>query len=96
MKGVDFGQLQTFVDNAGFEFDLVANGRAEIHIGRKAFCGTTSYKDGEFQGFYVCLDAAQINQIAPGVPYSLRPKKVSDAYTWTVPLDVVLLRRNNP
>jgi hypothetical protein len=96
MKGQNSDQLQAFVDNAGFEFDLVADGQPEIHIDRKAFWGTTSYKDGEFQGFYVLLTPAQITQIAPEVPYSLRPKKVSDAYTWTVPSDVVLLRRDKP
>lgn len=96
MKGQNSDQLQAFVDKAGFEFDLVADGRPEIQIDRKDLWGTTSYNDGEFQGFYVLLTPSQISQIAPGVPYSLRPKRTSDLYYWTVPPDVVLLRRDGP
>jgi pimeloyl-ACP methyl ester carboxylesterase len=94
IKGEDSQQLSAFVEKAGFDFDLVANGHAGIHIGRETFCGITSYNDGEFQGFYVCLDAAAVNQVSAGVPYSLRPRKISDVYFWTIPPHVVLLRRD--
>jgi hypothetical protein len=88
--------LQAFVEKAGFDFELVSNGRATIPIGREAFCGTTSYNNGEFQGFYVCLNSVLASQVTAGVPYCLRPKKTSDAFFWTVPANVVLLRRDRP
>jgi hypothetical protein len=92
MAGQDHQQLRTFVEKAGFEFDLVANGRDAIHIDRKASCGTVSSGDGAFQGFYVCLNAPLADQVAPGVGYSLRPKRTSEEYFWTVPPGVVLLK----
>lgn len=91
MAGQDYRQLRTLVEKAGFEFDLVANGDA-IPIDRKASCGTVSSGDGTFQGFYVCLDAALADRIVPGVGYSLRPKRTSQEYFWTV-LPGVMLRR---
>jgi pimeloyl-ACP methyl ester carboxylesterase len=90
---MDAGQLSEFVGEAGFEFDLVAAGHEKIHIGQKAFCGITTYNDGEFQGLYVCLDAELLNQIAVGVPYSLHPAKPSGTHFWSVRPDVVLLKR---
>jgi pimeloyl-ACP methyl ester carboxylesterase len=92
MAGQDHQQLRSFVARAGFEFDLVAEGRPAIHINERASCGTTSSGDGKFQGFYVCLDSAALDRIAPGVPYSLRPRKTSDKYYWTVPPDVVFVK----
>ena len=73
-------------------FDLVAEGRESIPIDPKASCGTVSSGGGDFQGFYVCLDASLAERIAPGVPYSLRPKKAAKPYLWTVLPDAVLIR----
>jgi hypothetical protein len=80
------------LEKAGFEFDLVAEGRDAIPIDRKASCGSVSSGDGTFQGFYVCLSEPSANQIAPGVSYSLRPKRTNQEYFWTV-LPTALLRR---
>lgn len=93
MEGQGHQQLTAFVQNAGFEFDLVANGREDVHVDHQAFCGTTSFGDGEFKGFYVCLDAESANRVAPGVAYSLRPKRNHEGYFWTVPPDVTLMKR---
>jgi len=92
MTGQDYQQLQTFVEKAGFEFDLTAEGRDAIPIDRKASCGTVSSGDGTFQGFYICLNGALADRIVPGVGYSLRPKRASQEYFWTV-LPSVVLRR---
>jgi hypothetical protein len=92
MGGQDYQQLRTLVEKAGFEFDLVAEGRDTIPIDRKASCGTVSSGDGAFQGFYACLGAALADRIVPGVKYSLRPKRTSQEYFWTVLAGVVLLR----
>lgn len=92
MTGQDYQQLRTFLDKAGFEFDLVAEGRDPVPIDRKSSCGTVSSGDGTFQGFYVCLSQPSANQILPGVSYSLRPKRTNQEYFWTV-LPTVVLRR---
>lgn len=92
MTGQDYQQLRTFLDKAGFEFDLVAEGRDAIPIDHKASCGNVSSGDGTFQGFYVCLSELSVNQIVPGVKYSLRPKRTNQEYFWTV-LPTVVLRR---
>ncbi|HXA52900.1 MAG TPA: hypothetical protein VNV86_21435 [Candidatus Acidoferrum sp.] len=91
MAGQDQQQLRALIDKAGFEFELVAEGRDAIPIDRKASCGTVSSGDGTFQGFYVCLGASA-ERIVPGVAYSLRAKRTGDAYFWTVLPDVVLRR----
>jgi hypothetical protein len=92
MTGQDYQQLRTFLEQAGFEFNLVAKGRDSIPIDRKASCGTVSSGDGTFQGFYVCLSEQSANQIVPGVNYSLSPKRISKEYFWTV-LPGAVLRR---
>ena len=93
MEGQGHRQLTAFVENAGFEFDLAANGLEDVHVDRQAFCGTTSFGEGEFKGFYVCLDAESANRIASGVAYSLRPKRNNEDYFWTVAPDVTLVKR---
>ena len=93
MEGQGHQQLTAFVENAGFEFDLVANGLEDVHVDHQAFCGTTSFGEGEFKGFYVCLDAESANQIASGVAYSLRPKRNNEDYFWTVSPGVTLVKR---
>jgi hypothetical protein len=90
MTGQDYQQLRTFLEKAGFEFDLVAEGHAAIPIDRKASCGSVSSGDGTFQGFYVCLNELSANQIVPGVGYSLRPRRTNQAYFWTVPPTAML------
>jgi hypothetical protein len=92
MVGQDYQQLRTLVEKAGFAFDLVSEGRDPVPIDQKSFCGTTSTGDGQFQAFYVCLDPAVVDRINPGVAYSLRPKRINDAYFWTV-LPGVALRK---
>ena len=92
MTGQDYQQLRTFLEKAGFEFELVAEGRDAIPIDRKASCGSVSSGDGTFQGFYVCLNEPSANQIVPGVSYSLRPKRTNQEYLWTV-LPTAVLRR---
>ena len=79
------------VEKAGFEFELIAEGHVSIPIDGQALCGSTSTGDGAFQGFYVCLGAAA-DRIAAGVKYSLRPKRKSVEYFWTVLPEVVLRR----
>jgi hypothetical protein len=92
MTGQDYQQLRTFLEKAGFEFDLVAEGRDAIPIDRKASCGSASSGDGTFQGFYVCLNEQSANQIVPGVSYSLRPKRTNQEYFWTVLPTAMLLK----
>jgi len=92
MAGQDYQQLRTFIKNAGFEFDLVANGQGPIHLDQKASCGNFSSGHGSLQGFYVCFDSQLADQITPGVAYSLRPNKTNGAYFWTVLPSVVLLK----
>jgi len=94
MTGQDYQQLRAFLEKAGFDFDLVAEGRDPIPIDRKASCGTVSSGDGTFQGFYVCLSEPSANQIVPGESYSLRPKRTNQEYFWTV-LPSAMLRRPN-
>jgi hypothetical protein len=91
MAGQDQQQLRALVEKAGFEFELVAEGREAISIDHKASCGTVSSGDGTFQGFYVCLGALA-DRIVPGLAYSLRPKRTNDEYFWTILPDVVLQR----
>ena len=81
MAGQDYQQLRTFIDNAGFDFDLVAAGQETVHLDSKTHCGNFSVRDGSSQGFYVCLDSQLTHQIAPGVAYSLRPTATSKAYS---------------
>jgi hypothetical protein len=92
MAGQDYQQLRTFLEKAGFEFDLVAAGRDAIPIDRKASCGSVYSGDGTFQGFNVCLSEASANQIVPGVNYSLRPRRTNQEYFWTV-LPTATLRK---
>jgi hypothetical protein len=92
MQGQDYQQLRHFLEHAGFEFDLVAEGHAPISIDGKASCGNASSGDGTFQGFYVCLSETAASQIAGGVSYSLRPKRTGQEYFWTV-LPAAVLRK---
>lgn len=41
--GQDYQQLRAFLDKAGFEFDLVAEGRDAIPIDRNASCSTGQF-----------------------------------------------------
>jgi hypothetical protein len=95
MKGQDYQQLKTFLEKAGFEFDLVADGRDAVPIDKNSSCGTVNLGDGAFQGFYVCLNPTLADQIIPGVAYTLRPKPSSKEYFWTVLPGTVLLKPSN-
>ena len=90
MTGQDSQQLRAFMEKAGFEFDLVAEGREAASIDRKASCGIVYSGDGTFQGFNVCLSEPSASQIVPGASYSLRPKRINQEYFWTVLPGVVL------
>lgn len=92
MTGQDYQQLRSFLETAGFEFDLVAEGHDAVPINRSASCNISSSGDGGFQGFYVCLKPEVAEKIAAGVNYTLRPKKTNDDYFWAV-LPSVVLRR---
>jgi hypothetical protein len=83
-------QLLNFVNQAGFSFDLVSEGHETIVITRDAFCGTSAYGDGEFQGVYVCFKPDVLARIATGTTYTLRPKNSGPTYFWTVNPGVVL------
>jgi len=80
------------IDSSGFAFELVAEGRESMAIDRKSSCGNTSYGDGQFQGFNVCLSADLAGRIVPGAAYTLRPKQTNQEYFWTVLPDAVLRR----
>jgi hypothetical protein len=83
-KGQSHRQLNELRATAGFRFILKAEGQKDIEINEKNFGGTCSSGDGEFQAFYVNMKDAQIEQIVPGVSYSLEPVNESKEYYWTV------------
>jgi hypothetical protein len=89
MPGQDYQQLGHFVEQAGFSFDLISDGHETVRVGQDAFCGTSSYGDGEFQGFYICLKADVLRRIA-GATYTLRPNNGSRTHVWSVMPGVVL------
>jgi len=84
LQGQDHRQLSEFVENAGFNFRLRAEGHPEIVITKSNYHGTSSKGDGEFQAFYVGFDEDQLKKIIVGVPYTLHPKNKSDKYVWIV------------
>jgi hypothetical protein len=92
MTGQDYQQLRSFLEKAGFDFELVAEGHVPIPIDRKASCGNVSSGDGTFQGFDVCLSEQSVSQIVPGVSYTLRPKRTNQDYFWTVMPGVTLVK----
>jgi hypothetical protein len=89
MKGQDNEQLRSLMQRAGFEFELMAKGRDTFTIDRRSFCGFVSSGSGSIQGFQVCLGETA-GRIAPGISYSLHPKRSNDDYYWSVTPDVVL------
>ena len=88
----DYRQLDEFVENAGFNFRLRADGHPEIIITRENYKGNSSMGDGQFQAFYVRLDEGQLKALVPGVPYTLHPENKSDKYIWMVNDGVTLIR----
>jgi hypothetical protein len=92
MAGQDYQQLRTFIEKAGFDFDLAADGRETIHLDGKAHCGNFSAGDGASQGFYVCLDPQLADRIAPGAAYTLRSNRTGKAYSWSINAGIVLRR----
>lgn len=92
LQGQDHGQLGEFVENAGFNFHLRAEGHPEIVITTSNFTGTSSMGDGEFQAFYVEFNPDQLKKLIPGVPYTLHPENKSDKYVWIVNEGVTLVK----
>jgi hypothetical protein len=92
MQGQDYRQLDEFVENAGFNFRLQAEGHPEIVITESNYRGNSSMGDGEFQAFYVEFDEEQLKKLAPGLPYTLHPENKSDKYVWIVNEGVTLVR----
>jgi len=84
LRGQSHRQLGEFVENAGFNFRLRAEGHPEIVITSSNFSGTSSMGDGEFQAFYVEFNQDQLKKLIPDVPYTLHPENKSDKYVWIV------------
>ena len=91
-KGQSHRQLNELKANAGFRFILKAEGQKDIEINEKNFGGTCSSGDGDFQAFYVNMKKTQIEQVIPGVSYSLEPVNESNEYYWIVNDGVTLTR----
>jgi hypothetical protein len=92
LTGQDYRQLSEFVENAGFNFRLRAEGHPEIVITKNNYHGSSSMGDGDFQAFYVGLDEYQLKKLVPGVPYTLHPENKSDKYVWIVNESVTFIR----
>lgn len=84
LLGQDHRQLDDFVENAGFNFRLRAEGHPDIVITHGNYNGTSSMSNGDFQGFYVEFNEDQLKKFVPGVPYTLHPENKSDKYVWIV------------
>ena len=92
IPGQSHRQLETFVENAGFNFHLRADGHPEIIITEENYNGTSNKEATQFQVFHVKLDKSQLKALIPGVPYTLHPKNKSDKYVWMVEDGVRLIR----
>ena len=91
-KGQSHRQLNELKANAGFRFILKAEGHKDIEINEKNYSGNCSSGDGDFQAFYVNMKKTQIEQVIPGVSYSLEPVNESNEYYWIVNDGVTLTR----
>jgi hypothetical protein len=92
VEGQDHQQLTAFREKCVFEFLLRAEEHADIHVTGDAFRGTCSSGHGDFQGFVVCLPAAERDQMARGVPYTITPVNQAKEYYWEVGEGVALVR----
>jgi len=92
IEGQDHRQLNKFVENAGFNFVLCADGHDDITISDDNFSGSSSMGHGEYQAFYARLNDSQLKALAPNVPYTIKPINKSEKYSWTVNEGVTLIR----
>ena len=92
IDGQDHRQLGEFVENAGFNFILRAEGREEIVITRENYRGNSSAGSGQYQAFYAKLNDDQLETLVPDVPYTIEPVNKSKKYFWTVNKGVKLIR----
>jgi len=92
MRGQDHRQLDEFVENAGFNFRLRAEGHPEIVITESSYRGNSSMGDGDFQAFYVEFNEDQLKKLISGVPYTVHPENKSDKYVWIVNEDVTFVQ----
>jgi len=92
MNGQDHHQLDTFIESAGFNFVLKAEGHENLSITKENFIGTMSSNDGRFQGFTARLVPSQLEKMASGVEYTIVPLNESKEYTWEVRGGVKLIR----
>lgn len=95
MEGQDHRQLDEFVENAGFNFRLRAEGHPEITITRENYSGNSSMGNGQFQAFYMRLNESQLKALVPKIPYTLHPENKSDKYVWMVNDGVRLIKPIN-
>jgi len=96
MEGQDHHQLDTFKENAGFNFVLKAEGHENISITKENSIGTMSSNDGSFQGFTVRLIPSQLEKLIRGVEYTILPLNESKEYAWKVKKEVKLIRPARP
>ena len=95
IDGQDHRQLGEFVENAGFNFILRAEGREEIVITRDNYRGNSSAGHGDYQAFYTTLTDDQLEALVPNLPYTIEPVNKSKEYFWTVNEGVRLIRPIN-
>lgn len=82
LPGQNYRQLGEFVENAGFDFVLRAEGRPDVVLSKDHYGGNCSSGDGAFQAFYVNLDQTQRDALVPDVAYTLCPKNAKAPYMW--------------
>jgi len=92
MQGQDHRQLDEFVNNAGFNFRLRAEGHPEIFITENNYRGNSSMGNGDYQAFYVTFSEDQLEKLAPDVHYTLQAENKSDKYVWIVNEGVTFVR----
>jgi len=95
IEGQDHRQLNEFVENAGFNFVLCADGHDDVTISDDNFSGSSSMGHGDYQAFYARLNNSQLKTLVPNVPYTIKPVNKSERYFWTVNEGVKLVRPIN-
>jgi len=92
MEGQNHRQLNKFVENAGFDFILCADGHDDIAISDQNFGGSSSMGNGEYQALYAKLNSSQLEALVPNVSYTITPVNKSEKYFWTVNDGVTLVK----
>jgi hypothetical protein len=94
LEGQDHRQLNTFMEDAVFEFRLKATGHEDVHVARKTFQGTySSGSSGDgFRGFVVRLPDSELDKLTAGVQYTIEPINQNDKYYWMADESVTLVR----